>query len=421
MSRFTTASRALGAVGILVVLSGSTAACKEDENKTEAAQAAERQPDRAEPTATSAVTAPPKAPIDDPSLSPLERTLARVRAARKVPAIAALVVRSTGRVAAAVVGKRSKDADERATLQDRFHIGSNTKAMTAMLIGTLVEDGTLTWETTLAETLPAYRDRMLDAYKSVTIRQLLGNRGGFTNKTVLPGLSLMDMHMLSGSPREQRAVYVEKALSTEPQKEAGRFVYSNTGYVVAGAIVEAATDTSWEEATQKRLFTPMGMTSAGFGAPGTIGGLDQPWGHAHNPLFGLKPVAPGPNADNPVVLGPAGRVHLSIEHYGAYLAAHLRGARGQKTLLKPETMEALHTPVPGPGQPYALGWMRVERKEIKGPLLTHDGSNTMWYASAWIAPDADLAVAAIVNAGGSAGQKAAHEVVKELLQTHAME
>lgn len=77
--------------------------------------------------------------------------------------------------------------------------------MTAMLIGQLVDEKKLTWETTLAEALPAYAERMAPGYKNVTIRQLLGNRGGFTGDTVLPGMSLMNMQLLPGSPREQRA------------------------------------------------------------------------------------------------------------------------------------------------------------------------------------------------------------------------
>lgn len=81
-------------------------------------------------------------------------------------------------------------------------------------------------------------------------------------------------------------------------------------------------------------------------------------------------------------------------------------------------MAALHTPVPGDGQAYALGWLYVEREEY-GPVLTHDGSNTMWYASAWVAPEADVAVAVAVNAGSKGARKAAHEVAAELLRTHA--
>lgn len=363
-------------------------------------------------------------PPDDPNLSPFEQSLARFRFTGKVPAIAAAVTRSDGLVAAGVVGMRSQDGQQAATLKDQWHLGSNTKSMTATLIALLVEDGKLTWDTTLDKALPAHGERMAPEYRSVTIRQLLGNRGGFTGRTILPGLSLKDMHELPGSPREQRATYVAKALITPPEKPPGKFLYSNTGFTVAGAIVEAITDQSFEDALRARLFQPLGITSAGFGAPGSPGKLDQPkldqpWGHAHNPLLGLNPVAPGPHADNPACIAPAGRVHMAIEDYARYLAMHLNGARGQKTLLKPATMATLHTPVPGDGQPYALGWLRIQRKGIKGPILTHDGSNTMWYASAWIVPEADVAVAVVVNAGGSAGQKTAQAVAKDLLGKYA--
>ena len=93
---------------------------------------------------------------------------------------------------------------------------------------------------------------------------------------------------------------------------------------------------------QERIFRALGMTSAGFGAPGGPGSTDQPWGHAENTL---RPVPPGPNADNVPVIGPAGTLHCTLADWGKFAALHGRGARGDAgLLLRPETFQQLHRP-----------------------------------------------------------------------------
>ena len=56
-------------------------------------------------------------------------------------------------------------------------------------------------------------------------------------------------------------------------------IYSNQGYAIVGAMLEKLTGTPWETLITERLFKPLHMDSAGFGPPGTIGAVDQPWGH----------------------------------------------------------------------------------------------------------------------------------------------
>ena len=104
---------------------------------------------------------------------------------------------------------------------------------------------------------------------------------------------------------------------------------------------------------RKRLFQPLGMSTAGFGAMGTPGKVDQPWQHTE--VDGKwTPVAPGPLSDNPPAIGPGGTVHMSLGDWAKYAIAHLQGARGESRLLKRETWRKLHTPLP-PGD-YAFGW-----------------------------------------------------------------
>src|SRR5262245_2077398 len=99
---------------------------------------------RSEPAATAAEPSQSR-PSSGPALESLDALLEPIRAKHNVPALAAAFVRPEGTVAAGAVGVRKSGGTEAVTLDDRFHIGSCTKAMTATLIAILVERGKLNW------------------------------------------------------------------------------------------------------------------------------------------------------------------------------------------------------------------------------------------------------------------------------------
>src|SRR5262245_5099208 len=87
----------------------------------------------------------------------------------ELPAVAAAVVQDGKIVAAGAAGTRRAGADLPVTLHDRFHLGSDTKAMTALLAGMLVEAGQLRWEATIAELLPEAAEKMDAGLRRVTV------------------------------------------------------------------------------------------------------------------------------------------------------------------------------------------------------------------------------------------------------------
>jgi CubicO group peptidase (beta-lactamase class C family) len=144
------------------------------------------------------------------------------------------------------------------------------------------------------------------------------------------------------------------------------------------------------------LFEPLGMESAGFGAPATPGEVDQPWGHTKGRLTGIKPVPPGPRADNPPAIGPGGTVHCSLADLAEYAAFHLVGAQGASDLLNAESFKKLHTSA---GDDYAMGWIVLERDWAGGRALMHNGSNSMFYVVVWMAPSRYCALIVATNLG----------------------
>lgn len=345
----------------------------------------------------------------------LKPLLEPIRQKHDLPALAGAIVTSKGLQAVGVVGVRKYGTETPAEINDQFHLGSDTKAMTATLLATLVEEGKLSWNRTLEQIFPELAKDMNPAYRNVTVEQMLAHRAGFSNESWPQGKTFNDMYELPGPPREQRWAYVKMILREPPVNEPGKvFLYSNRSYAVAGVIAEKIANTPWEELMQKRIFAPLKMTTCGFGAMGTPGKIDEPWQHR---VAGTRhqPIEPGPRSDNPPVIGPAGTVHCSVGDWAKFIQAHLRGERGEPGLLKPETIKHLHT---SPYGDYGFGWLLVQRPWADGLALNHAGSNTMNFAIVWIAPRKDFAVLVMTNQAdqGDATFKACDEVAAALIQ-----
>jgi len=338
--------------------------------------------------------------------------LQKLLAKHGVPALAAAIVTSAGMDACAVAGMRKCGAPEQVTVADLWHLGSDTKAMTAALVGRLVEEGTLTWDTRVAEVFPELAPSFHPDVSAVTMRQLLAHRGGLK-----ANLDWSAMAKAGGSVTDQRLRAVREGLAAKPEAACGaRTLYSNLGYVIAGAVIERRTGIAWEEAIAARVFRPLGMASAGYGGVGTPGRVDQPWPH---PKSGAPAASNGPSVDNPPVLGPAGRVHCSMEDWARFVVDQLRGAQGLPGLLKAETYREMQSPVEGGD--FALGWAVTERSWGGGAVLTHGGCNTMNYAIAWLAPRRDFAVLVCCNQGDDAAAQACDAAASALIARHLRE
>jgi CubicO group peptidase (beta-lactamase class C family) len=336
------------------------------------------------------------------------RLIEPIRQEHRLPALGAAIVTSRGVVASGVTGTRKAGTDVAATIDDRWHLGSDTKAMTAVILATFVERGTLTWETTLGEVFTERAAGFPADFRAITVTQLLSHHAG------LPAnLAWRQIERSSPTLPEQRLNALKIAATTTLTSRPGtKYEYSNLGYTLAGTIAERIGGRPWEALMRDIVFTPLGMTSCGFGGLGTPGQIDQPWPHTVN---GQPMPSNGPAVDNAAVLGPAGTVHCSIADWSKFIADQLRGARGAGSLLKPETYKALHTPRFGGN--YAFGWGVTTRVWAGGTVLQHAGSNTMNFCVLWVAPLRDMAVLAVTNQAGDAAQQATDEAVAALIRS----
>jgi CubicO group peptidase (beta-lactamase class C family) len=332
--------------------------------------------------------------IDKPAVEKqIADVLRGVRDRAQLPGLAGAIVTSDGQCFSAVVGVRRTGSAVAVTPRDSWHLGSNTKAMTATLIGILIDDGKLKFESTVAEVFPELAPALPERMRAVTVEQLMNHQSGLPHDPAdgwgrfMNGMSITD----------QRLAAVRAMASDAKMIEPGKtFAYSNWGYVVLGAMAERVTGRRWERLIRERVFAPLNMQHVGIGGMGTPGMIDQPWPHRNG-----KPMEQnGPGVDNPPVMAPAGEVHCPITEWAKYVANELRGFRGEPSLVSVETFRRLHTPAAG--ESYGGGWGGFPRSWARGTAYTHAGSNTMNFSVAWLAPVRGLAVMACTNEGEAA-------------------
>lgn len=316
--------------------------------------------------------------------------LEQLRARAGAPAFAAAALNIGANASLALAqGVRAHGRTERVGADDRWHIGSITKSMTATLVAHCVETGAVSWDDTVGAVLNDSISDMRSEYRDATFRHLLSHRAGL--QANLNVLDMVRYPRQSPDARADRIAYARAALRQAPAgPKEQTFTYSNSGYVIAGAMLEVRLGAPWEQLIADRIFAPLRMSSAGFGAPGTPGAHDQPVGHAQNLLGRPRPHPPGAGVtDNPAVLGPAGRVHVGLQDLLRYLRCH---CERQGLLERAESWSTLHTP-PFGGD-YAMGWV----KRADGSLW-HNGSNTLWYAEVSVDQQHGVVAAAACNYG----------------------
>ncbi len=227
--------------------------------------------------------------------SGIRATLEAFRDEHDIPALGAGIVTRDGGLAVDVVGERVRGGADPIRPDDRWHIGSCGKSMTAALYARLVERGDAAWGASLADLFPDLAGTIDPAWAGITIDDL------FVCQSGLPA-NMARSQMLAGLTdtrplHEQRSEVVAGALARPPRKP-GRFLYSNLGYLVAGGAIERITGGGFEEALRAHVLDPLGIVSAGFGPP------SGPWGHAGRMLalgplhLDLGPGAPADPADS---------------------------------------------------------------------------------------------------------------------------
>ena len=298
------------------------------------------------------------------------------------PAVSVAIVRD-GKVAfTKAYGDARLDPKTPAAETMRFAIGSVSKQFLAAAILLAQEDGKLS----LDDKVDKYEPSLTRA-RDITIRQLLSHTSGYQDYYPQDYLPPFMREPVTAEGIVDR--WARKPLDFEP---GAAWQYSNTGFVVAGRVLEKATGTPAIEYLRRRIFTPLGMK--------TIADLD------HQPLtrddasgyvrYAVGPLHPAtPEASG--WLFAAGELAMTAGDLALWDAALING-----TVLSPRSFREMTTPVRlnnGAPQSYALG---ISVADYRGRLrLSHGGAVSGFASQNTVWPDVRTAVVVLSNKDGS--------------------
>ncbi len=273
-----------------------------------------------------------------------------------------------------------------------FQIGSITKVWTASLLMQLADAGRLDLDAPLADVLPGLRLPGPDLARQLTVRHLLTHTSGLDG----------DLFADTGRGDDCVRKYVDLLADISINHPPGATLsYCNSGYVLAGRVVEVLDGRGWDEVLRDRLCRPLG--------------LDRTCTLPEEVLLGRAAVGhlsedggaprPAPAWCLPRSAGPAGLICTTASDVLGFARLHLSGGRAPdgSQLLSPGAVEAMQdkqADMPDPytlGDSWGLGWIRFGWDGHR--LVGHDGGTIGQSAFLRVLPEQGLAVTLLTNGG----------------------
>jgi CubicO group peptidase (beta-lactamase class C family) len=281
-----------------------------------------------------------------------------------------------------------------ATADSLFQIGSITKVWTATLAMQLVDEGLLDLDAPVAEVLPELRLAEPDVTRQVTMRHLLTHTSGING----------DVFTDTGRGDDCVEKYVALLADVAQNHPLGAtWSYCNSGFVLAGRVIEKLTGVSWDQAIRERIITPLGLKHT-VTLPEEALLQRAAVGHVGEDTDEIKRAPVWTLARS---AGPAGLICSAPRDVLAFARMHLTGgqaADGSRVLsaASAATMTDLHAELPDKhtlGDSWGLGWMRFGWNGTR--LIGHDGNTIGQSAFLRLLPDEGLAVTLLTNGGNT--------------------
>ena len=335
----------------------------------------------------------------------VEKTITKAMNTFQVPGVAVAIVKNDQVVFSQGFGVIESGKNAKVNGDTLFGIASNTKAMTAALLASLVDEGKLSWRTKVIDIIPEFQ--MPDAYvtREFTIIDLLSHNSGL-------GLGAGDLTIWPETTLTTDDVI--KALKHLPQVSSFRseFAYDNLMYVIAGEVIARITGKSWQTNIEQRIFNELGMknTRSTFSA---INKNNKNVARAHVPLEGELNVVGGNFLEK---FSSAGSVASSVNDMALWLKAQLKQGvyfegknnSQQKRLFSEQQSNAMWQartllPVSQSAQKndkthfsaYGLGWFLNDYHGVK--LIHHSGGILGMVSKVVIVPEENLAMVILTN------------------------
>jgi CubicO group peptidase (beta-lactamase class C family) len=272
------------------------------------------------------------------------------------------------------------------TPQTPFHIGSTTKSFTTLAVMQLVEAGKIDLDAPVKTYLPWFELDDKEASAKITVRNLLNQTTGISNK---------DGNRLMSSQQGLEEVVRGFNIIQLTQPVGGTWQYSNLNYYIAGLIVEQVSGQSYADYVTQSIFEPLDMRhSYASRAPALADGLAEGHRYMFGHAFRLEKARP------PAAL-PAGFLIASVEDLSHYAIAQLNDGRyGDSAILSPQGIAELHAPaIPiGGNDHYAMGWFVSTWDGL--PIVYNPGDDGRYLSIVTLMPDRGSGVVLLANASG---------------------
>ncbi len=322
------------------------------------------------PAAAAAPQSLPAARVND-TLADYQRWLDRLAERHAVAGLVTAVVIDDKVVMERAVGYADASAQTPITPDTVFRLASLSKAFATALAGILVQDGKLSWDTKLVDVLPYFKLKDAQAGAQATVSDILGQRLGLPRNTY--------DSMLEGEiPYEE---LVRKLDEVDMACGVGQcYGYQNVAFGMIGDVVLARTGDFFYRLVDKRIFYPLGMTTASYG----LAALEssQSWARPHRPSAnGWIPFEP---TETYYRVAPAAGVNASLHDMEKWLIAQMGG---RPDVLPPSMLDVLHTPgVATPTELRATPWRSARLKSAYYALgwrvYNYGGETLIYHAGA---------------------------------------
>jgi CubicO group peptidase (beta-lactamase class C family) len=320
-------------------------------------------------------------------------------------------------------GVRQINSNDSVTINDYFHIASLGKGLTSFMIGKLVDEGIINWDTKFFDLFPELKESSRTEYHELKLMDLLSMRT--TLKSLNDWSVKQTIDGYNEKFKENRFSYYNfatYALTLEPIKyDSGQFYnYTSMGFVLANLMIQKASGLTYSQLLDK--------TNKDLGVNFIIGwpqdfSKNQPSGHLipSQSGWGESNKLEVLNGDRFTDWGedflfyniPSGHHSVSVLDYLKYLQTNLKGLTGQDNYLKSATYDFIFNGA----KEYSMGW---GNDIVNGNhYYTHSGSAGNYYANAIIIKESGIVITLMANAGNGETKWGLLQIIRYLEKKYA--
>lgn len=270
-----------------------------------------------------------KSATTDKKIQEFEANILKAQKTWEAPGLAVTVVKDGKVLMAKGYGVRELGKTEPVNAQTMFACASTTKAMTAVCMGMLADEGKVKWDDPVLKHLPDFH--LYDPYvtREIKIRDLLIHNTGVGNADVLWAFMNIPTEEVLHKMRDVKPSYSLRS----------SFIYQNIFYAAAGEVIRQVSGKPWYEFMQERLFKPLGMTRT---VPRFKDVNDPNQIRPHFKIEGKTTVIEHSSADQ---VGAAGSVWSTIEDMSKWVTCMLDSSKYEGgRLLSPNTWAEMFKP-----------------------------------------------------------------------------